>query len=247
MNSNEKSLKLVKFEKGNYYLAKSKFDGRYHRAYIGKESRKGRVQCYFLDSGHTEAISVNDLRHLDQYYVNKLPFQAMKCRLWGVTILSDMTINIINKIKSMNSMSAYCHEVQDLDQTSDNAFPVPNTIYAIVLVSDEITLNDWLVKEYPDHFGVNGDEQFLLLQERNAIDYQSDCDNDYDEVEDTDNYNDDSIFDNQCNQSNNCDNEDDEYDDLDDPDEEFDYNIPDFLSFISLACDNYVSSHCVFF
>ncbi|XP_023938109.2 putative ATP-dependent RNA helicase TDRD12 [Bicyclus anynana] len=70
-------------KEGEIVLAKYPDDGAYERARID-DIKEETAKCFFVDHGDWREIPLNDLVAITEQLINRLPFQAIECRLVGI-------------------------------------------------------------------------------------------------------------------------------------------------------------------
>lgn len=83
---------------GRYYLAKDSTEDKFVRVLIRK-IESGNALCFAVDHGDEFIVSLEDIRYLSSYMIQKLPFQAIHCRLFGIKSIegdwSDEAVDIL--------------------------------------------------------------------------------------------------------------------------------------------------------
>lgn len=82
---------------GRYYLAKEPVEDRYTRVLIIR-IKGDNALCFSVDYGDEAVVPLKDIRYLSNYLIKKLPFQAIQCRLFGISpIEGDDAVDILYK------------------------------------------------------------------------------------------------------------------------------------------------------
>ncbi|KAG7312708.1 hypothetical protein JYU34_001078 [Plutella xylostella] len=82
--NSQKHEPLSAVEENDIVLAKFPDDSLYYRARVESVLKSGKVRCFFVDHGDWRDVSTNDLVHITEDFVNRMPFQAIECRLIGI-------------------------------------------------------------------------------------------------------------------------------------------------------------------
>ncbi|CAG9573709.1 unnamed protein product [Danaus chrysippus] len=75
-------------KEGDIVLAEFPDDKTYERARIDTIN-ENRVKCFFVDQGDWREIDIKSIVQIPDKFINKLPFQAIECRLIGVKPLGE--------------------------------------------------------------------------------------------------------------------------------------------------------------
>lgn len=68
---------------GDIYLAKEPNGDEYCRV-LALKIQDNQVLCFYVDFADETVINVEDLKHIQDVYITKLPFQCIKCSLYGI-------------------------------------------------------------------------------------------------------------------------------------------------------------------
>ncbi|XP_044764410.1 putative ATP-dependent RNA helicase TDRD12 [Coccinella septempunctata] len=81
---------------GRYYLAKDPLEDKFIRVLL-KKVEDGKALCFSVDYGDEFIVPLGDIRYLSNYMIQKLPFQAIHCRLFGIApIEGDWSVEAVD-------------------------------------------------------------------------------------------------------------------------------------------------------
>ncbi|XP_057658542.1 putative ATP-dependent RNA helicase TDRD12 [Diorhabda carinulata] len=89
---------------GDVYLAKDPNGNEYCRV-LALKIQDDQVLCFYVDFGDEAVIKIENLKHIQDVYITKLPFQCIACRLYGIRpIYNAWDENVTNMLYN------YAHE-----------------------------------------------------------------------------------------------------------------------------------------
>lgn len=77
-----------------YCLAKLSNESYYCRAQIVQVTENDYVQVFFVDYGDRDKVLINEIYPIEDRFITKLPFQAIKCSLEGITPLKCLSKSV---------------------------------------------------------------------------------------------------------------------------------------------------------
>ncbi|XP_045538445.1 putative ATP-dependent RNA helicase TDRD12 [Papilio machaon] len=143
---------LSHVEEGDIVLAMFPDDETFERARIDSIIDNNKVKCFFVDQGDWREVSTKKMIAMKEEFISKLPFQAIECRLLGVTPAgeewTDFATNWFSNIcfdvdtDNMKSLYVKCFTKEKAEFTGGNK-------YGIVMIDtnsdDDIVINQVLI------------------------------------------------------------------------------------------------------
>ncbi|KAJ9589011.1 hypothetical protein L9F63_017706, partial [Diploptera punctata] len=137
-------------EKGALCLGKFPEDGVWYRARVNEILEDKLVSLFFVDHGDFASVSIDDIAPITNKLINKLPFQAIECSLFGVKptdgdIWCEDAIDIFYDFEDSFSYHVKVCEVLEQGRCTDG-----KKYQVLCVVTDtqqKIVLNDILVEK----------------------------------------------------------------------------------------------------